>query len=94
MYIEKKMTVRNKQGLHVRPARKLYDIANKFSSNISIVKDDQVVNGKNILDILTLAAIEGTELLFRFDGNDAEAAASAIQQIIETDLTNDPTVYY
>ena len=49
--IEKKVRVKNKQGLHARPAALFVQIANKYDSSIKVLKDDQIVNGKSIMGI-------------------------------------------
>ena len=45
--IKKELVVKNKLGLHARPAALFVQIANKFESNIAVSKDDQEVNGKS-----------------------------------------------
>lgn len=77
--------VASKHGLHARPAIQLAETAQRFVSTIQIVKDDTAVDGKSVLQLLTLLAEKGTPLLVVARGQDAEAAAAAIVGIIETE---------
>ena len=66
--------VLNDQGLHARPAARLAQEAQKFGCAIEMALDGTVVDAKSILDILTLAAGQGTELELRAKGPDARQA--------------------
>lgn len=81
--IQKKLTLKNKLGLHARAAAKLVQLSESFQSDIRIVKDDVEANGKSILNVLLLAAPVGTELEFRVDGADEGEALAAIEALIE-----------
>ena len=76
--------IENKLGLHARPAMQLVDLANKFTSTITIHKNDQSVNGKSIMDVLLLAATEGTVLTIQAQGPDASEATQALVDLIKT----------
>jgi phosphotransferase system HPr (HPr) family protein len=79
----RQVTVVNPQGFHARPAHLFVKLAATFQSRIEIVKGNEVVNGKSILDLLTLGAGNGTTLTLRADGPDAEAAVEALARLIE-----------
>ncbi len=81
--IEKKLTLKNKLGLHARAAAKLVQTAEQFKSEIKIVKDNVEADGKSILGVLLLAAPIGTELTFIVDGEDENEAMKAIEDLIE-----------
>ncbi len=81
--IEKKLTLKNKLGLHARAAAKLVQVAEQYKSDIKIVKDSVEADGKSILGVLLLAAPVGSELIFRVDGEDEEQAIKAIEDLIE-----------
>ena len=59
-------------------------LASKFSSQVEILKGNEVINGKSILDLLTLGAGNGTTLCLRVSGDDAQAAAEALSQLIDS----------
>ncbi len=79
----KEVTVANPQGLHARPADAFARLANQFVSVIDVVKEGQRVNGKSILDLLMLAAEEGTVLIIEARGDDAEDAIEALGRLME-----------
>ncbi len=76
--------ITNKLGLHARAAAMFVRLSNKFSSDIKLIKDGYEVNGKSILGILSLAAIQGTELNIVARGKDAGEALSEIGKLIES----------
>jgi len=82
MLIEKKLTIKNEQGLHARPAAVFVQIANKYESDIIVKKGTQEVNGKSIMGLLTLAAEKGAKLSIKANGNDAKEAIEDLEKII------------
>ncbi|MCE9583202.1 MAG: HPr family phosphocarrier protein [Planctomycetes bacterium] len=80
---EKTVTIQNRHGLHVRPATQLAELAGKFKSPVTIVKDGQEVSARSIIELLTLAAAHGTELRIKAEGPDAAEAVDAIQKLID-----------
>jgi phosphocarrier protein HPr len=83
--IKKDIVIRSKQGLHARPAALFVQIANKFDSDISIIKDGEEVNGKSIMGILMLAAEKGTMVCLKAIGPDAENAVEELEKILIED---------
>ena len=81
--IERTVTIANKNGLHARPAAEIVKTAAKFTSEITLVRDDMEVNGKSIMGVMMLAAEFGATLLIRAEGPDAEAAVAALAALIE-----------
>ncbi len=76
--------IKNKLGLHARAAAMFVRLSNKFSSDIKLIKDGYEVNGKSILGILSLAAVQGTELNIVAVGEDAREAIFEIGKLIES----------
>lgn len=70
-------------GLHLRPARMLANLTNKFDSDVFITKDSEEVNGKSIMGIITLAAAKGAILKVTAVGPDAPEAVNAVGKLIE-----------
>ncbi|MFA5069000.1 MAG: HPr family phosphocarrier protein [Candidatus Omnitrophota bacterium] len=83
--VTKNITIKSKQGLHARPAAFFVQVANKFDSDISIIKDGQEVNGKSIMGILMLAAERGALVCLKAIGADAEAAVSELEKVLIED---------
>lgn len=81
--IKQKLKIKNKYGLHARPAALLVQVACKYKSKIELAKDGMVVDAKSILGVMTLAAEFGSEIEIFATGEDAESAVEHIQKIIE-----------
>jgi phosphocarrier protein len=90
--VTRQVTVRSSNGLHARPADLFARQAGKFESKIEVVKEGVRVDGKSILDVLTLAATQGTLLTLEATGPDAEAALEALAKLIEIDLANEEMI--
>ncbi|VVM06344.1 HPr-like protein Crh [Methylacidimicrobium cyclopophantes] len=80
---EAEVVIRNKLGLHARPAAMFVKVANRFSSNIQVEKEGEVVNGKSIMGIMILAANQGSRLKVSAKGPDAAAAVDALRDLVE-----------
>ena len=85
--IKKTVVIKHKFGIHARPAAKIVSLCNNFASDIEIVKDgEEPANGKNILDIMMLAAASGSSLEIRASGPDAEKAIIELGEMMESDF--------
>lgn len=82
MVVEKTVVVRNKQGLHARPAALFVQIANKFTSEIVISKGRNKVNGKSIMGIMMLGAESGSRITVVASGEDAETAVKELEVLL------------
>lgn len=80
--IEKEITIKNKNGLHVRVASELVRVASQYISDVSIFKDGREINGKSIMSVLTLEAIYDSTLTLIVDGPDAEEAAPQLEKLL------------
>ena len=80
------VVVSNPQGLHARPADLFVKLASQYQSTIEVIKDSERVDGKSILAILTLAAVQGTQLRIEAIGPDADAALEAIADLFQRDF--------
>lgn len=81
--VKKKIVIKNKLGLHARAAVKFMNLANRFASSVWIEKDGNEIDGKSILGILTLAAVQGSEITLKISGPDEERAFHALEALIE-----------
>lgn len=77
------VVIQNRLGLHARPAMSLVDTASGFTSDIRIEKAGQSVDGKSIMQLMMLAATQGTELKVTANGPDADQAIHAIRDLID-----------
>jgi phosphocarrier protein HPr len=80
--IERQGTIINSLGMHARPAAQVVRLASGFKSAIELEHDSQVVNGKSIMGVMTLAAECGATVIVRADGDDAEQAVAALLELI------------
>ncbi|MEX2212786.1 MAG: HPr family phosphocarrier protein [Phycisphaeraceae bacterium] len=82
-WIQSEVTILNRLGMHARPAMAFVDVANGFSSDVRVNKGTQDVDGKSIMQMMMLAATQGTKLLVRAKGDDAAAAVDALKDLVE-----------
>ncbi len=83
MKISKRLEIKNRLGLHARAAALLVQTVSRFSSEVKISKDGQVVNGRSIIGLLTLGAAKGSRVRVEAKGNDAEESLKAIEELFE-----------
>ena len=81
--LKKKVLIKNKLGLHARAAVKFVNVANRFRSSVKVEKDGNEVDGKSILGILTLAAVQGSLIILKVSGDDEERALEALVALID-----------
>ena len=81
--LEKNVQIRNKYGLHARPAAEFVKTASRFQAEIWVRKQDLEVNGKSIMGMMMLAAEYGSEITIRAAGNDAEPAVRELVGLVE-----------
>lgn len=82
--IIKEVEIKNRTGLHTRPAAMLVKLASKFKSDFFIEKNGIEINGKSIIGVMSLAAEQGSKLILKFIGEDEEEAAKAIVELFES----------
>lgn len=74
--------ITNDLGVHLRAAGALVQLASKFKADLWIDHGTRRANAKSIMSVLTLAASRGVEVTIVADGDDAETAASALEDLI------------
>ncbi|RME04960.1 MAG: HPr family phosphocarrier protein [Planctomycetota bacterium] len=90
-HYEGSVTIVNKYGLHARPAMKFVELAKQFASTISVSKDGEKVNGKSVLELMTLEGTCGSTLTIHAEGTDAQKAVEALVKLVKNkfDLTDE-----
>ena len=78
--IEKELIVINKKGLHARPAAIFVGLVEKFDVAVTLTKGDEKINGKSIMGILMLGAVEGTVLKITVEGQAAQEAMAEFEK--------------
>ncbi len=87
--LSRTVVITNEQGLHARPADLFVKLANRFDAAIEVVKENRRVDGKSILDILTLGAGQGSQLVIEAVGRDAQEALDALAALIDHNFAED-----
>lgn len=72
----------NEKGFHIRPAHLVMKMAAEYQSEVKIINENHAVDGKSMLDLLTLIAPNGTTLTLQARGTDAQAAVDALAQLV------------
>jgi phosphocarrier protein len=76
------LTIVNKLGLHARASAKLTQVASGFKSDVWLTRNGRRVNAKSIMGVMMLAAGKGSTITVEADGEDAEAALTALRALI------------
>ena len=79
-----RVIIPNKRGLHARASAKIVEASARFQSEIHVVKDGNAVNGRSIMGLMMLAAAPGTTIRVSALGPDADAAITAITELVES----------
>ena len=87
--IEAEVEIVNELGLHLRAAAAFARVAEGYKSEVSMLRDELRANGKSIISLVTLAAPKGTRIRLVVEGDDAEAAVSALRELIENRFGED-----
>ena len=75
--------IRNELGLHLRAAAAFAKVAERFSAEVILSRDEHSANGKSIIAIVTLAAAKGSSVQIVAEGDDSAQAVEALVRLIE-----------
>lgn len=84
------LTLVHAEGLHARVAALIVQTLRPFQAQVHVSWEDRTVNGRSVIELLTLGAPQGSTLVVEVNGDDAEAALAALSDIVEqrsTDVT-------
>jgi phosphocarrier protein len=81
--VSREVTIKNRAGIHARPAALIVQTANQFESQVFLEKDDNRINGKSIMGVITLGAGYNTTVTIITIGPDEVAAAEAMIALFE-----------
>jgi phosphocarrier protein HPr len=81
---ERTVQIVNKAGLHARPAAEIVKLAARYTSDITVMRDELEVNGKSIMGVMMLAAECGSTLQLKAEGPDASEALDALSKLFES----------
>ena len=80
--LTKELTLKNKYGMHVRPAGLFAKIASRFNADVEVEKDGNVVSGKSIMALMTLEAVCGTTLRVSAWGPQAREVLDELEALV------------
>ena len=86
MSLIKNVTIKNKTGLHARPASKFVQKASQFDSEISLISDGNEINAKSIMGVMSLGIAKDTEIKIKAEGEDAGAALNELIEFIRVEM--------
>ncbi len=75
--------IKNRLGLHARPAAMFVREANRHKCEIHVEKDGETINGKSIMGLMMLAAGMGSKIRITATGPGAPEAVAALMQLVE-----------
>lgn len=81
--IVKDFTIKNRYGIHARPAALFVKTASKYKSDVTVEKQNSRVSGKSIMGLMTLEAAFGSKIKVTAEGSDAESVIQEIGNLIE-----------
>lgn len=82
MHLEKKFVIANKLGLHARAATQLVQLANQFDADVTLILNEKSASANSVLGLMMLEGNQGKQVTVISQGNDAEAAMQAIENLI------------
>lgn len=80
--VRRELIISNTLGLHARPAAMFVQLASTFSSDITVERGKERVNGKSIMGIMMLAAGKGLKITVTAEGEDAAQAVDALEELV------------
>jgi phosphocarrier protein len=83
MHAEAECVIVNELGLHLRAAAAFVKVADRFASDVALVRGSDSANGKSIIALVTLAAARGTRVRITAEGPDADAAVEALALLVQ-----------
>ena len=81
--IKSKLIIKNKYGLHARPAALFVQTASGYNADVTISKDGLEVNGKSIMGVMMLAAEMGSEIVLKVDGKEEKELMQALTDLLK-----------
>ncbi len=81
--LEKQVTLTNKKGLHARAATRVVQVSQAYQAKMELCLEDRSASTRNIMQLLMLAAPCGTQLTLKAEGEDADQALAALDQLIQ-----------
>lgn len=75
------LTILNSLGLHARPSAKIANLANRFTCDIQLTVNQKTIDAKSIMQVMMLAASQGTSIILSANGSDENEAIHALSAL-------------
>jgi phosphocarrier protein len=82
--LTKEIIIKNRSGLHTRPAAAVVKTASRYKSDVKLIRDGFAINAKSIIGVMTLAAEQGSALTIQVDGSDEQDAMNELFNLFDT----------
>lgn len=89
MRAERTVLVANRRGLHARASAKFVTLASTQPVEITVARDGQSVTGTSIMGLMMLGAAMGDTITISAEGDAAEAAVTALSELVEAKFGED-----
>ena len=80
--LSREIPIINKRGLHARASAKFVQLVEKFNAEVTVTRNGESVGGNSIMGLMMLSAGIGTTIQVSASGPDAEAAMTAIVELL------------
>ena len=87
--VEQEKTIKNRFGIHARPAALIVKTVSQFASDVTISREEMIASGKSIMGLLTLEGYQGAVLKVTAVGPDADEVIAALQDLVESKFFED-----
>ncbi len=84
--LRRAVTVNKRPGLHLKPAASIVSLAQRFHSEIRLVRDERVANAKSIMGVLGLEAEYGAHITIEVEGDDETEAMEALVRLVNNNF--------
>lgn len=86
----KQVVVTSPNGLHLRPLEMFVSLARQYKSRIHVIKDNERIDGKSMMEGLGMISGQGTQLIIEACGPDAEDALAKLCRLFELNFEESP----
>lgn len=87
--IARELAIINSRGLHARASARFVKLASGFTARLTVTRDEQTVPATSIMGLMMLGAGPGSTILVEGEGDDAEAAISALAGLVASGFNED-----
>jgi phosphocarrier protein HPr len=89
--LSREISIINKRGLHARASAKFVQLVERFNADVWVTRGGETVGGTSIMGLMMLSAGPGTSILVSAAGPEAEAAITAITELVASKFNEEGT---